>query len=150
MYCLIPLTRRRALLLLASGLVVSSALAQASEGSLATWLPKQRWQKRVVLLCAPNSASSELKAQRQQLAAAPAELQERDIVVREVLFDQLSGPDRQYITQKLGVKPTGFTLLLIGKDGGVKRRETAPISQASLFGTIDTMPMRRQEARRPK
>jgi hypothetical protein len=144
------LTYRIVLLLLTGGLLISAALAQTPEAALASWLPKQRWQKRVVLLCAPNSATPEWKAQRQLLAAASAELQERDMVVREVLFDQLSASDQQYLTQQLRVKSSGFTLLLIGKDGGEKRRETAPIRPASLFGTIDSMPMRRQEARRPR
>jgi hypothetical protein len=144
-----PLTSRIVLLLL-SGLLISATLAQPPEASLAAWLRQQRWQKRVVLLCAPGSATPELTTQRQLLAAATADLQERDIVVREVLFDHLSAADRHYLTQELEVKTSGFTFLLIGKDGGVKRRETAPIKPASLFGTIDTMPMRRQEARRPR
>lgn len=140
----------RVVLLLLSSLLVSATLAQPPEASLAPWLRQQRWQKRVVLLCAPGGTTPELTTQRQLLGAATSELQERDVVVREVLFDHLSADDRYYLTQELQVKTSGFTLLLIGKDGGVKRRETAPIRPAVLFGTIDTMPMRRQEARRPR
>ncbi|TGD78982.1 DUF4174 domain-containing protein [Hymenobacter wooponensis] len=125
-------------------------MAQNAPGSLASWLPKQRWQKRVVLLCAPNNTTPELQAQQQQFAAARSAMQERDISVREVLFEQLSAADKQYLTQKLGVKTSGFTLLLIGKDGGIKRRETQPITPKSLFQTIDVMPMRREEARGSK
>jgi hypothetical protein len=77
-------------------------------------------------------------------------MQERDITVREVLFEQLSSADQQYLTQKMKVKLSGFTLVLIGKDGGVKRRETQPITPESLFQTIDVMPMRRNEARSAK
>jgi hypothetical protein len=126
----------------------SVVMSAQTTTSLASWLSKQRWHKRVVLLCAPSSATPELQAQQQQLTAAATGLQERDIEVREVLFEQLSAADKQYITQKLGVKTTGFTLLLLGKDGGVKRRETKPISPIALFETIDVMPMRREEARR--
>ncbi|TGE10324.1 DUF4174 domain-containing protein [Hymenobacter fodinae] len=135
------------LLLAAFTFLAMAALAQPSAQPLASWLPKQRWQKRVVLLCAPTASEPELRAQQQQFAAAEAGMQERDIVVREVLFDQLSAADKQYVTQKLRVNTTGFTLVLLGKDGGVKRRETQPITPKSLFQTIDVMPMRREEAR---
>jgi hypothetical protein len=134
--------------LLLSLFFASVVMSAQTTTSLASWLSKQRWQKRVVLLCAPSSTTPELQAQQQQLTVAATGLQERDIEVREVLFEQLSAADKQYLTQKLGVKTTGFTLLLLGKDGGVKRRETKPISPKALFETIDVMPMRREEARR--
>lgn len=140
-----------ALLLLTTAVVAATvAMAQSSTEPLATWLPKQRWQKRVVLLCAPNSSTPELRAQQRQFASAVPAMQERDITVREVLFEQLSSADQQYLTQKMKVKLSGFTLVLIGKDGGVKRRETQPITPESLFQTIDVMPMRRNEARSAK
>lgn len=141
----------RRILLLSSGLLLTlTVLAQTPAAPLASWLPKQRWQKRVLLLCAPTQDTPALKTQQQTLSAAAAQVQERDIVVREILLDQASAADKRYLTQTLRVKSTGFTLVLIGKDGGVKRRETEPISAKSLFGTIDTMPMRRDEARRQR
>ena len=36
-----------------------------------------------------------------------------------------------------------FTVILIGKDGGEKRRSDTPMSAATLTATIDAMPMRR-------
>ncbi|MEC8253588.1 MAG: CIA30 family protein [Planctomycetota bacterium] len=41
----------------------------------------------------------------------------------------------------------GFTALLIGKDGGVKRTAHEPLAAADLFAQIDQMPMRRREVR---
>jgi hypothetical protein len=136
------------MLLTATVLLATVALAQPSAEPLASWLPKQRWQKRVVLLCAPTSTTPELRAQQQQFTSAAAAMQERDITVRELHLDQLSAADKQYVTQKLGAKANGFTLILIGKDGGVKQRETQPIAPKLLFQTIDVMPMRRNEARK--
>jgi hypothetical protein len=50
--------------------------------------------------------------------------------------------------QYYGVKPGEATILLIGKDGGVKlRRETEILGCRELFATIDVMPMRRREMR---
>lgn len=41
----------------------------------------------------------------------------------------------------------GFTALLVGKDGGVKRTAHDPIACDELFAQIDAMPMRRREVR---
>ncbi len=72
------------------------------------------------------------------------------MLVRVLVGSELSATDTRYLTQRLGVAPGGFAVLLLGKDGGVKRRETQPVVPASLFSTIDAMPMRQQETRRPQ
>ena len=38
-----------------------------------------------------------------------------------------------------------FSVLLIGKDGGVKRRSTEVLDAWEFFDQIDTMPMRQRE-----
>ena len=43
------------------------------------------------------------------------------------------------------VAPDAFALLLIGKDGGEKRRDTSVPDLNSLFNLIDGMPMRQAE-----
>lgn len=43
---------------------------------------------------------------------------------------------------------TGFEIILIGKDGGVKKRKTSLMQTDELFGIIDSMPMRQSEMRR--
>lgn len=40
-----------------------------------------------------------------------------------------------------------FTVILIGKDGREKLRDSHPVTAGALFDLIDTMPMRQQEAR---
>jgi len=40
-----------------------------------------------------------------------------------------------------------FEVSLIGKDGGVKSRWSAPVGPADVFQVVDAMPMRRAEAR---
>ena len=39
----------------------------------------------------------------------------------------------------------GFTVILIGKNGGEKKRFLEPVQPAALFDIIDQMPMRRRE-----
>ncbi|UOG73941.1 DUF4174 domain-containing protein [Hymenobacter tibetensis] len=118
--------------------------------SLAKLMKTSRWQKRVLLVCAPSPDDASLLRQRQLLAPARADLQARDLLVHEVVFSQLSSADKNYLSENIRVPATTFTVVLIGKDGGPKRRETEPVAPASLFSTIDVMPMRQQEMRKSK
>ncbi|GGG32245.1 hypothetical protein GCM10011378_05950 [Hymenobacter glacieicola] len=117
---------------------------------MAATLKASKWQRRVLLLCAPTPDNAELRQQQQLLQPAKAELRARDLVVYEVHPGQLAAADQRYLRQQLGVAGGSFTVLLVGKDGGVKRRETKPLPAAELFSTIDAMPMRQQEMRRPR
>lgn len=135
-------------------LLVYATVAEAQSGgaapSLAQLLKTSRWQKRVLLVCAPSPDDASLLRQRQLLAPARADLNARDLLVHEVLFSELSTADKSYLAENLRVSATKFTVVLIGKDGGAKRRETEPVTPASLFSTIDVMPMRQQEMRKSK
>jgi len=124
--------------------------AQATAPGLAEVLRASHWQQRVLLIGAPTANQAELKRQKTLLATEAKGLAERDFKVVEVVYDQLSPADRQCWTQQLGQPLAGFRVVLIGKDGGVKRTETQPLAPASLFGTVDKMPMRRQEMRSGK
>ncbi len=132
-------------------LVALLGLAQSARPtSLAQQLRASHWQKRVLLIGAPTASQADFQHQKKLLAAVPDELRERDFVVLELPYDQLSAADRQYWQRELKQPLTGFVVVLVGKDGGVKRSETQPLAPTDLFGTVDKMPMRRQEARRTK
>ena len=136
--------------LLFAGLALAATLVVAQSPKpigLAQQLRASRWQKRVLLLGAPTAGQADFQQQKKLLAAVPDQLRERDFLVLEVPYDQLSAADRQYWTQELKQSLTRFAVVLIGKDGGVKRTETQPLAPADLFGTVDKMPMRRQEAK---
>jgi hypothetical protein len=133
-----------ALLALASPLLAAQS---APAPGLAGQLRASRWQHRVLLIGAPTAAQADFQRQKTLLAAAGKGLAERDFRVIEVLYDQLAPADRQCWTQQLGQPLAGFRVVLIGKDGGVKRIETGPLAAPEIFGTVDKMPMRRQEMR---
>jgi hypothetical protein len=137
------------LVLVIVAVVVAAAQAPRSAG-LAQQLRTSHWQKRVLLVGAPTAGEAHFQQQKKLLAAVPDQLRERDFVVLELPYDQLSAADRQYWQQELKQPLTAFAVVLIGKDGGVKRVEAKPLAPADLFGTVDKMPMRRQEARRAK
>lgn len=102
-----------------------------------------RWEKRVLLVAAPDAAT--LAGQRDAFAAVGRSGDDRDLVLVEVIGDRVRGvsdpADRLRRDYRL---PVGrFEAVLIGKDGGVKRRSATPLTAADLTATIDAMPMRR-------
>jgi hypothetical protein len=136
-------------LVLLLGLGAVRAQAQAAPPTpLAQTVRAAHWQKRLLLIGAPTAGQADFRQQQQMLATAADQLKERDFLVLALPYDQLSPADRQYWTQELKQSLTRFSVVLIGKDGGVKRVETRPLPPADLFDTVDKMPMRRQEARR--
>lgn len=116
--------------------------------SLEQTLRNSRWKKRVLLIAAPSVEQADFTTQKALLAASKADLDERDFLVLEVLYHQLPATDLRFLAEKLGVQSPGFAAVLIGKDGGVKEKSSRPIPPADLFGTVDKMPMRRQEMRK--
>lgn len=124
-----------------------AAAQTPAAASLRQTLRAGRDQRRFLLVGAPSAEHLDFKRQKALLAAAADQLQARDIRVLDVFYDQLSPADRQQ-AQRLGLRPPAFGVVLVGKDGGVKRTSATPLMPDDLFGTVDKMPMRQQEMRR--
>lgn len=124
--------------------------AAAPVPTLAQTLHASRWQKRILLVGAPAADAPELEQQKKLLGPAGSELKKRDFLVLQLVYSQLAPADRQYWTQELKLPLSGFAVALIGKDGGVKLNQLQPVAPAELFGVVDKMPMRKQEARQSK
>lgn len=133
------------LLLIVCCLTVGALAGAGTPPSLAETVQASRWKKRTLLVVAPSTADPAFRQQQELLSAVPRQLRERDFLVLSVCYDQLGPADRRYLQQKVGLKTQGFAVVLIGKDGGIKQVETQPLTPAALFGTVDKMPMRRQE-----
>lgn len=101
-------------------------------------LTDYKWKSRILLIFG-NEKDGQL-TERQQVVfnAQKSGLKERDLVV-------FVNPESKS-TKKLR-NETGFEVILIGKDGGVKKRKTELMSTDELFAIIDAMPMRRSEMR---
>jgi hypothetical protein len=69
------------------------------------------------------------------------DLKDRDVVV----ITDTEPSQKTDLRQKL--RPRGFMLVLIGKDGGIKLRKPSPWNVREISRIIDKMPMRRQEMR---
>jgi hypothetical protein len=115
-----------------------------------------QWKNRLLIIVSGEDHQSTLKNQLTEIQEAEHDYVERDLKIiilknntvtiwKSPASHQLEFDD---ITDQLNIsKNEGYINLLIGKDGGVKLRENSPISNQTLFNTIDAMPMRQREMR---
>jgi hypothetical protein len=128
----------------ALGLGLAAMAAMTARAALAGPLDNYRDRARVLVLSAPDAGDAQLRAQRAALASVRNGVAERDLVVLEAVG---SGAEARALRERLGLPADSFRAVLIGKDGGAKITEAAPIALQRLFATIDAMPMRRTEMR---
>lgn len=100
-----------------------------------------KWIARPVIVFADSDAVPAFRTQIELLNERLDELEKRDVV----LITDTSPNERTDLRKKL--RPRGFMLTLIGKDGGVKLRKPFPWDVRELSRQIDKMPMRQQEIR---
>lgn len=99
------------------------------------------WEKRPVVVFADTERDPAFIRQLELLDARKEALAERDVVI-------LTDTDPEAMSElREQLRPRGFMLVLIGKDGGVKLRKPFPWSVRELSRSIDKMPMRQQEIR---
>ena len=99
------------------------------------------WEKRPIVVFANSPNDPSFQRQMALLEARKEALAERDVIVLTDTDPGAEGPLRKKL------RPRGFALVLIGKDGGVKLRKPAPWDVRELSRVIDKMPMRQQEIR---
>ena len=111
------------------------ALQQASPSGLGS--------DRVILVFAPDADDRRLAilaADRARLAC--------DLANRQIVIEVVAGAEthrQRSLREAHGVPAEAFVALLIGKDGGEKRRAFGTVDLAAMMDLIDTMPMRRAE-----
>ena len=117
-------------------------------------LGQHQWNRRLLVLVAPVSTDPELIAQRHWLEGRRAALADRVVLVIELWADaglagdqSLSADDAAGLRAQLRLTPGDRLQLLIGKDGGIKRRAVLGANLSENLRQIDAMPMRRQEIR---
>lgn len=138
------------------GILMSITLFGAMESigtqtkSLKAILQEKQDHRRVLVLYGREDAQHFLIEQQEALNAERDQLAERDLDVIALVGYDLPEPDRQFLMQepfKL-IPSENFQGWLIGKDGGVKHTFKKPIETGELFGLIDSMPMRKEEAKK--
>lgn len=103
------------------------------------------WERRPIVIFADTPNDPLFRRQMDWIAADLAALDERDVVV----IVDTAPEERSSVRQRL--RPRGFSLVVMDKDGEVKNRKPQPQTVREISRTIDRFPLRRQEMleRRP-
>ncbi|TCP89284.1 uncharacterized protein DUF4174 [Rhizobium sp. PP-CC-2G-626] len=142
----------RSLKTVALALVVATGTSHASAAGLDAF----GWKNRVLIVFAKNPGDPAAAEQRRLLVDDTKALADRDMVVLEVVGDTVkpiygkaAAVTAQELRNDAGIEEgRRFTAILVGKDGGIKLRADKPVAPDQLFGLIDSMPMRANEASR--
>lgn len=115
-------------------------------------LEKHKWNSRLVLIHTSELESDNYQRQMSILGKEKEGLIERKLLVYTFWKDKyrVGFGDTEWKKADKGFRQwtdpdSGFEILLIGLDGGVKLRQDEAIETGALFALIDAMPMRRQE-----
>lgn len=99
------------------------------------------WTKRVLVVFADTEADPRFQKQIEMLTEGREVMQARDVVVLTDTDPDVLSPVRKKL------RPRGFALVWVDKDGVIKLRKPAPWSVRELTASIDKTPMRAQEVR---
>ena len=137
---------KRLLPIVIAGLLGQTATAEAVDpfafvGTDVSDLQQFVWEKRPIVVFADSPNDPNFGLQMEYLQERVADLAERDVIVLTDTDPSAAGPLRE------ALRPRGFMLVLIGKDGGVKLRKPFPWDVRELSRTIDKMPTRQREIR---
>ncbi|MGD2185069.1 MAG: DUF4174 domain-containing protein [Desulfobacterales bacterium] len=117
-----------------------------------------QWKNRLLFLFAPHGSHPIFTKLQSEIYAQKAEVKDRDLVIFEVLGQ---GPSRMNTTQlnrgvadairnRFDAPQKTFTLILVGKDGGIKMKRHDGANIKEVFELIDSMPMRQNEMQRKR
>jgi hypothetical protein len=114
---------------------------------------------RPLLIFAPSTQDPLLHAQMLQILGHPADLRDRQVAIEIILppgadttglsFHTLPPEEEALVRRKFQKDASKFTVVLIGKDGSEKFRSSQAVRISELNRIIDSMPMRREEMKKP-
>jgi hypothetical protein len=132
-------------------LAASAALmpAQAMAAELSDYL----WQRRPLLLFAPNDSDPRLVETIRRIEASRCDFTDRDMVLGRIVAEGTSTLDgdvvdtgqAQRLQSQFGIGTNSFSVVLVGKDGGEKLRVNSVPDLQTIYALIDGMPMRGRE-----
>ncbi len=118
-------------------------------------LERFRHRQRLLLVFAASFEDGLAEAELGHLSGHRLELVRRDVTLVLVPADGLGragdeviGPATcRWLHERFGLEASQFALVLVGKDGTEKLRQTGRADLAEILAAIDAMPMRQQEIR---
>jgi hypothetical protein len=128
-----------------------------SRHSLATSLDLSQfqWKNRLLFLFAPSRDHPLFSKLHNSLLSLKAGVADRDLIIFEIIESGPSSMNKKDLDpqtarslRKKFDTPTGkFTVILVGKDGGIKLKRQDQTQLTDIFALIDSMPMRQEEMR---
>ena len=139
-------------------MIIGTVFSMGSDRSVkasSLGISRFQWKNRLLFLFAPNRDHPFFDDLHKQLAVRKAEVDNRDLVIFEILesgpsginMDDLDPRSVRPLQEKFDIHPGEFVVILIGKDGGIKLDHRDQIQLDDILGLIDSMPMRREEMR---
>jgi hypothetical protein len=128
-------------------------MANKAEGKDTVNLMEYQWKNRLLLLFTPSVEGPVYIKLKEDLLRQEEEVLDRDLLIFHILetgetklwnSPQPESSDDS-LRKKYSIKSGTFTILLIGKDGGVKMRREGRMELDEIFSVIDAMPMRQRE-----
>ncbi|MCF6232289.1 MAG: DUF4174 domain-containing protein [Rhodobacteraceae bacterium] len=113
----------------------SSVFSTANDATLDSF----RWVARPIIVFADSPDDPRLQQQIDLLKDGEAMLADRDVVVLTDTDPAAKSPLR------IKLRPRGFQMVLIDKDGGVKLRKPSPWTVREITRIIDQTPLRLRE-----
>lgn len=98
-----------------------------------------QWHVRPLVVFADTPDDPRFQQQLDLLSERPEDLSDRDVII----ITDTDPAGMSDLRQKL--RPRGYMMALVGKDGRVALRKPAPWSVRELSRSIDKMPLRQQE-----
>jgi hypothetical protein len=149
---MIPMTVIKPILWMA--LVAMSVNPQQAAASV-TDLSDYRWRHRLLLIFAPSTTDATFIALDKRLALSATGIEDRNMIIFRIFENspsrvsdkRLPPVDDEALRRRFGIEAGRFTVVLVGKDGGVKMVAHRDADLQSIFNLIDSMPMRQQEMR---
>lgn len=123
-------------------------------------LSRYQWSHRLLIVDVPDTESGRrsMASFRSAVEQEAGDVRDRDLLIVPVgdlpregdalqpAID-LDAAQRALVRRRLGLQGQAPQLVLIGKDGGEKARQSGTFDLLGVFALIDAMPMRRSEAR---
>lgn len=139
--------------LMCVAIISSALLIHDRKDALPMDLTQFQWKNRLLFLFAPDASNPLFNRLQSEITKQSYEVEDRDLVIFEILEQ---GPSRMNTTpldrqtansirDHFDVPQRLFTLILVGKDGGVKLKRNDQVNLADVFGLVDSMPMRQNE-----
>lgn len=113
----------------------------AADGAHVSALGDMKWKARPIVVLSDSPDDPRVAKQLAAFDHARPALDERAM---KVLHEACPG---SALRRHLGIAAHGFAVVLVGKDGDVKKVWRDVVDPRRIFGLVDQMPMRRDEMR---